>query len=251
MLSNNLQTASGLEQLDYQRYLNDLNQYNTDRKFGYGQTVDQYNAMTGQEAADWERQYALAQLAAQYGDYSGLQALGITPSIQTGGSGGGGGGGGGSTPPKEKTGTTEKKFNQIQNNTTPLSASTIQTLTTAYGGKALTKAQWEAILNKNPGITEQALRDAGFYIKDAASTPPGTGNTGGQQQAVKDYSSAVAAMKAAGVSSVTASSVMTESEWKKRKESYNNTGLGGAEVANYASYIDYLNDYVEYAIQNK
>ena len=58
-------------------------------------------------------------------------------------------------------------------------------------------------------------------------------------------------MKAAGVSSVTASSVMTESEWKKRKESYNNTGLGGAEVANYASYIDYLNDYVEYAIQNK
>jgi hypothetical protein len=241
MLSNNLQTASGLEQLDYQRYLNDLNQYNTDRQFGYGQVVDQYNAMTGQEATDWERQYALAQLAAQYGDYSGLQALGITPSIQTGGSGGGGGGGGGSTPPKEKTGTTEKKFNQIQNiNTTPLSASTIQTLTTAYGGKALTKAQWEAILNNNPGITEQALRDAGFYIKDAASTPPGTGGS----QYITSYSGAISAMKTAGVPTALANGMMTETEWTRKKQS----GSTEDAVADFRTYQEYIQDYVEFAV---
>lgn len=165
MLSNNLQTASGLEQLDYQRYLNDLNQYNTDRKFGYGQTVDQYNAMTGQEAADWERQYALAQLAAQYGDYSGLQALGITPSIQTGGSGGGGGGGGGSTPPKEKTKSLIGQSPQGSDYHQPvLSEAAIMAIVTAFGGNGLTRTQWNAIKNANEHITDQALRNAGFYI---------------------------------------------------------------------------------------
>ena len=106
MLSNKLQTASGLEQLDYTKYLDQLNQYNTDRNFNYGQMMDEINSQSQerQEAmnkaltaaqygdysflqdmginmdnnpADWERQYQMAQLGAQFGDYSGLQNMGI------------------------------------------------------------------------------------------------------------------------------------------------------------------------------
>lgn len=108
MIANNLQTASGLEQLEYTKFLNDLNQFNTDRAFNYGVLLDEINSQTAERneamnkaltaaeygdysflqdmgidtsgnPTDWERQYNLALLAAEYGDFSGLQALGITP----------------------------------------------------------------------------------------------------------------------------------------------------------------------------
>lgn len=111
MTKDQLQTAQGLEQLDYTKYLNELQQFNTDREFGYGQHMDEINSQTleRQEAvenalraaefgdysflqdmgidtsnnpADFERQYTLALLAAEYGDFSGLEALGINPSAQ-------------------------------------------------------------------------------------------------------------------------------------------------------------------------
>ena len=111
MAKDKLQTAQGLEQLDYTRYLNELQQFNTDRAFGYGQHLDEINSQTleRQEAVDnalraaefgdysflqdmgidtsnnptgFERQYTLALLAAEYGDFSGLEKLGITPSAQ-------------------------------------------------------------------------------------------------------------------------------------------------------------------------
>ena len=111
MTKDQLQTAQGLEQLDYTKHLNELQQFNTDREFGYGQHMDEINSQTleRQEAvenalraaefgdysflqdmgidtsnnpADFERQYTLALLAAEYGDFSGLEALGIAPSAQ-------------------------------------------------------------------------------------------------------------------------------------------------------------------------
>ena len=111
-INNDLQTVSGLEQIDYNRYLNDLNQYNTDRSFSYGQLLDEVNnqtsrrneelnrALTAAEygdysflqdmgidtsnnPTDYERAYQLAVLAAQYGDYSGLRQLGINPDLTT------------------------------------------------------------------------------------------------------------------------------------------------------------------------
>lgn len=110
MINNNLQTASGLEQLDYTKYLNDLAQYNTDRNFNYQQHLDEIDSQTNERKealnnalvaadygdysflnnmgintdnnnTDWERRYNMALLAAQYGDYSGLAALGITPDM--------------------------------------------------------------------------------------------------------------------------------------------------------------------------
>lgn len=111
MTKDQLQTAQGLEQLDYTKYLNELQQFNTDREFNYGQLLDEIDSQTmeRQEAvdnalraaefgdysflqdmgidtsnnpADFERQYTLALLAAEYGDFSGLEALGIKPSAQ-------------------------------------------------------------------------------------------------------------------------------------------------------------------------
>lgn len=111
MTKDQLQTAQGLEQLDYTKHLNELQQFNTDREFNYGQLLDEIDSQTmeRQEAvdnalraaefgdysflqdmgidtsnnpADFERQYTLALLAAEYADFSGLEALGITPSAQ-------------------------------------------------------------------------------------------------------------------------------------------------------------------------
>lgn len=109
IINNNLQTALGMSDSEYNRYLNDLNQYNTDRNFAYNQFMDEISSQEQerqnalQEAiyqaqyandwsgladrgwdvssnpTDWERQYNLALLAAEYGDYSGLRALGINP----------------------------------------------------------------------------------------------------------------------------------------------------------------------------
>lgn len=73
MINNNLQTANGLAQQDYDMYLNELNQYNIDRNFNYGQLLDEIDSQTR------ERQEALNNvlLAAEYGDLSGLNRMGI------------------------------------------------------------------------------------------------------------------------------------------------------------------------------
>lgn len=108
ILNNNLQTALGMNDAEYDRYLTELNQYNTDRNFAYNQLLDEIDSQTNERnealnnailaaeygdysflnnmgintdnnPTDWERQYNLALLAAEYGDYSGLRALGINP----------------------------------------------------------------------------------------------------------------------------------------------------------------------------
>lgn len=63
------------------------------------------------------------------------------------------------------------------------------------------------------------------------------------------YEQAVSYMKAMGVSSAKASSVMTLSEWSRRKNSYSMTGLGGTEVKNFDSYKEYLQAFTKYAIE--
>ena len=272
MIANNLQTASGLEQLEYTKYLNDLNQYNTDREFNYGQLLDEINSQTAerQEAmnnaltaaefgdysqlnalgintannpADFERQYTLAMLAAEYGDYSGLQALGINPdaaglanfnNAAKGKTGGGNPTGGNPTGTPTPTPTP-----------TALSDADIQALTGYYGGTELTDAQWNEILANNPSLTDAVLSQAGFTKRGAPEEEEETG--GGDLSSVKDYDSAIAYMKAAGVDISVRAGMMTRSEWTRRKSSLQTYGTGGAEVKNYDSYADYVRDYVQYA----
>lgn len=73
MLSNNLQAGQSLEDAAFERYLAELQQYNTDRDFAYGQHLDEINDQT----ADFETLVGMAQLAADYGDTRGLENLGI------------------------------------------------------------------------------------------------------------------------------------------------------------------------------
>lgn len=65
-----------LYQQAYNRYLNELNQWNTDRSFNYGQYIDEYNSQ--QSEAAQKLQNALYQ--AQFGDYSGLADMGYDVS---------------------------------------------------------------------------------------------------------------------------------------------------------------------------
>lgn len=60
----------------YNKYLNELSQYNTDRSFKYGQYIDEINSQT----ADRQEILQNALYGAEYGDYSGLAALGYDVS---------------------------------------------------------------------------------------------------------------------------------------------------------------------------
>lgn len=156
-INNDLQTASGLEQIDYSKYLDQLNQYNTDRNFNYSQLLDEINSQTA------ERNEAMnkALTAAEYGDYSFLQDMGIdTSGNPTGGNPTG-------TPTPTPTPTP-----------TALSDAYIQALTEYYGGTQLTDAQWNEILANNPSLTDAVLSDAGFTKKgeeeEEITVPKGT-----------------------------------------------------------------------------
>lgn len=86
--------ARGLENDDYTKYQTDLNQFNSDRNYNYGQYFDNltYNRDAEQTAynrardvlSDGQTEYnnklALAEIAAQYGDTSRLEALGLDVS---------------------------------------------------------------------------------------------------------------------------------------------------------------------------
>ena len=134
MLLSDLGVVQGAEANDYNMYLTDLQQYNTDRNFDYGAWLDRYNMLSNnlsQSAAlddlafnrylaeldqyNADRNFAygqyldeinsqtnqrgeyvdMAQLAAQYGDLRYLQDLGIDTSRLTASSGYSGGYSGG------------------------------------------------------------------------------------------------------------------------------------------------------------
>ena len=85
----NLEMLQSLEQGDYNKFLNELGQWNTDRSFDYGVYRDQISDQRYADETAYNRSQnafsnlmALAQLGGSYGDYSGLGNLGITPNLQ-------------------------------------------------------------------------------------------------------------------------------------------------------------------------
>lgn len=101
-MRQNLAMYQGLEDVDYQRYLNSLDQYNTDRNFAYNQFSDDrgWNYQLGRDAVadaryadetaysrgldDYNRRVALAQMGANLGDYSGMRELGLDTAAANG-----------------------------------------------------------------------------------------------------------------------------------------------------------------------
>ena len=203
---NSLSSARNARQDDYNIYLNALNQYNTDRNFDYGVHSDEIadqrygrneawqNAMnaaqyggdyswlqklgvtTDNNPMEWERKYTLAQLAGQYGDFSGLEALGIKPDALglynfnslssrgysgSGGSGGGGsrggsGGSGGGQGVSSGSGSSQKWTFTLANQ-----------VKEAAGGTALSAEAWDSI-KSTYGVSDADIAQYGFTRVDEA-----------------------------------------------------------------------------------
>lgn len=202
MTKDQLQTAQGLEQLDYTKYLNELQQFNTDREFNYGQLLDEIDSQTmeRQEAvdnalraaefgdysflqdmgidtsnnpADFERQYTLALLAAEYGDFSGLEALGITPSAQnlanfsrTASGSTSRSSGGGSSGGSSGSGSSS-----TGGSTGTSAASAAMQRANANQGRVTSEADWNALV---AAYGEDTLRAAGYTYAGS-----GGGSSGG------------------------------------------------------------------------
>ena len=130
MLSNNLQTGMNLDSQEFDRYLAALQQYNTDRDFAYGQFIDEINDQT----TDFDTLVGMAELAAQYGDYSGLQNLGIRVPQLSGGSGYTGGG--------SNSGGDDEENNSGDGNGRP-------------SGGSMTASAFLGQINRIPGLTEE------------------------------------------------------------------------------------------------
>lgn len=135
MLSNNLQTGMNLDSQEFERYLAALQQYNTDRDFAYGQFIDEINDQT----TDFDTLVGMAELAAQYGDYSGLENLGIRIPQLSGGGGytGSGGGNGSGSGTDSGSGTTGGNSNRPS------------------GGGTMSASAFLGQINRIPGLTEE------------------------------------------------------------------------------------------------
>ena len=209
MTKDQLQTAQGLEQLDYTKYLNELQQFNTDREFNYGQLLDEIDSQTmeRQEAVDnalraaefgdysflqdmgidtsnnpaeFERQYTLALLAAEYGDFSGLEALGITPSAQnlanfsrTASGSTSRSSGGGSS-----SGSSGGGSSSTGGSTGTSAASAAMQRANANQGRVTSEADWNALV---AAYGEDTLRAAGYtYAGSGGGSSSGDRSSSGE-----------------------------------------------------------------------
>lgn len=72
---DDLSMILGLESMDYEKYLNSLGQWNTDRNFDYGVWRDQVNDQRYEQETDYNKQLAAAQIMAAVGDFSGYASI--------------------------------------------------------------------------------------------------------------------------------------------------------------------------------
>lgn len=164
---------SDLEQIAYDRYQtegDDLkdqwSMYREQADNEYNRWLTEKNLATEQEREEYDRQYNLAVLAAQYGDYSKLEALGVDVSSWSGGSSSGS-----SSSSKKKTG---------DETPTGLDAATLNNLWMTYDGGEIPSSVWTTLAAK---YGEEALTDAGFRKKTASAGQ--SGNSGGQADKTK------------------------------------------------------------------
>lgn len=211
-------SARNARQDDYNIYLNALGQYNTDRNFDFGVFSDEIadqrygrneawqNALnawqyggdptwlnklgvnTDNNPIDWERNYTLAQLGAQYGDPSGLKALGINPDAlalynfnqlaSKGyiGSGGGGSGGysgsGGSGSYGGSTGSGGSGGESSSGTPQKWTFTLANQVREAAGGNTLSAEVWDTIKNTY-GVSDADIAQYGFTRVDPNSAIQG------------------------------------------------------------------------------
>ncbi len=100
------------------------------------------------------------------------------------------------------------------------------------------------------GITKSPSGDSSSKVTKSSNGVASNRQSGKiPSKSFSNYDKAVDYMKSKGVPGDAASGAMAHNEWVNRKGSYQYTGTGGAEVANYNTYTDYLTDYVSYCMQ--
>lgn len=182
-----LGVVQGQEGTDYNRYLDQLNQWNTDRnfaynqfagdrtqwnadrEFAYNQLIDEINSQTQQrqEALDF------ANMAAQYGDYNYLKDLGIDTSALAALDAASGGYGGGSSSGSSSGGSSN---GSTGSGTEGMPQQYIEIIRDNYGGMELHAEQWQeavsavmAALGVDQSTATTMMQNAGFSQNGSAS----------------------------------------------------------------------------------
>lgn len=75
---DNLKLLQDREQFEYEQYLDEAAQHEKDKNFNYAQWLDEIDAQANARSEALQKAYA----AAEYGDYSLLENLGITPDYE-------------------------------------------------------------------------------------------------------------------------------------------------------------------------
>ena len=119
------------------------------------------------------------------------------------------------------------------------------TAVAAYLG--ISEKEANALKNVGASTYADALKALGIGGNSGGNGGGGNGGGGAATPKITDYQSAVDYLRKNVPSGATG--IMTESEWKQRKASYQNTGVGGDEVRLNATYADYLNDFVQYKLE--
>ena len=182
-----LGVVQGQEGTDYNRYLDQLNQWNTDRnfaynqfagdrtqwnadrEFAYNQLIDEINSQTQQrqEALDF------ANMAAQYGDYNYLKDLGIDTSALAALNAAGGYSGGGSSSGSSSGGSSN---GSTGSGAEGMPQQYIEIIRDNYGGMELHAEQWQeavsavmAALGVDQSTATTMMQNAGFSQNGSAS----------------------------------------------------------------------------------
>lgn len=235
------------ENQDYARYQDEYNQwlaerdnlqgrYDAERDYDYGRYADERDFAYGEYQDEvtqdrWQTEYDEQvrqyneQMAFTKQQYADSKAAAKASS----GSSGGGSSSGGSSGKSTSSGGSY--------NNGSLSGSDVKDLQEALSVEA--DGKYGAETKKAAGGLSA---DAAYqrYVGNSALKNRFTGSS---------YNEAVDTLKKSGVPDSTVASVMSESEWQRRKSSYSLSGLGDPTYMEYNSYKEYLADFVEYALE--
>ena len=259
-LAENLSVLNSANDTAYNRYLDELGQYNTDYSNAYGAYRDAVGDVKyNQEYTDSRSDYADSQAATSKADAQNrinayLAAYGAVKDLDA--------------DLVSASGYTQSELNTLEkyyaDQKAQEQAAALKSSSSGSGSKSsskssgsgsgsgsskptLTAAQTLNALEN--GIVNDTTRAAYEYYYGQPYDDGGT-EGGGSVPSFSNYSEAVAYMKENGVPNGNASGAMTQSEWARHKNSYQQSGQGGTEVTEYDSYADYLTAYVQYCIES-
>lgn len=146
-----LQMLQDREQFEYSKYLDEVGRYENDKNFDYVQWLDEIESQANERSEALSKAYA----AAEYGDYSLLEALGITPDYAL---------------LAQLNGGKDTVTSNPGSGTPGIDESLLATLKTKYPDGVVTDADtWKQFVDQ---YGEDALNAAGFTNGGDTNEPP-------------------------------------------------------------------------------